>query len=218
MKRFLIIALAALLLLSGCVTTPNEPEDTPDNTPTQPEQPPEEVDPPAEDDTQDKTQEEDMKKQQLLEALALCITEGSVPLDRTSVNSRFADYKALGLRAVRLDLYWTNQGGKAVLQDQSKYQFEAAKKNGLLIKAIINPGGMTHPDPDSKLMDADGRYAINAISPWYADVENYTEQHIRTYLGGLVQSGYGDIIGGIVAGLGPAGEPLYPPAWTQGAP
>lgn len=159
-----------------------------------------------------------MKKQQLLEALALCITEGSVPLDRTSVNSRFADYKALGLRAVRLDLYWTNQGGKAVLQDQSKYQFEAAKKNGLLIKAIINPGGMTHPDPDSKLMDADGRYAINAISPWYADVENYTEQHIRTYLGGLVQSGYGDIIGGIVAGLGPAGEPLYPPAWTQGAP
>ena len=218
MKRFLIAALAAILLLSSCATAPDEPKDNPDNPQEQPEQPPEDINPPAGDDTQDKPQEDDMKKQQLLEALALCITEGSVPLDRTSVNSRFADYKALGLRAVRLDLYWTNQGGKAVLQDQSKYQFEAAKKNGLLIKAIINPGGTTNPDPDSKLMDADGRAAINAISPWYADVESYTEQHIRTYLGGLVQSGYKDIIGGIVAGLGPAGEPLYPPAWTQGAP
>ena len=26
-----------------------------------------------------------------------------------------------------------------------------------------------------------------------------------------------DVIGGIIAGLGPAGEPLYPPAWTQGS-
>ena len=154
---------------------------------------------------------------QLLNDLALCITEGSVPLDRASVNSRFADYTALGLRTVRLDLYWKNVGGKAVMDDRTKYQFEAAKENGLLIKAIINPGGTSHHDADSKLVDADGRAAINAISPWYANAKSYTEQFVRTYLGALVQAGYTDVIGGIIAGLGPAGEPLYPPAWTQGA-
>ncbi len=217
MKRVFVVLLAVLLLfplwLLGC-TASDPPDEQTDDMPSEPKQPSDEVDPPSDGSTNDDG-EESMKEQRLND-LALCITEGGVPLDRDSINARFADYKELGLRSVRLDLYWTNVNGKAVMQDATKYQFEAARKNGLFIKAIVNPGGTTNPAPDSKLMDANGRYAINAISPWYSDVESYTKQHVSTYLHALVEAGYTDVLGGIVAGLGPAGEPLYPPAWTQG--
>ena len=155
MKQILMTILALVMCLSclaGCAT-PEPPPDEPDDSQDEPNQVPDST---PDIDTPNDEPEVDMKQQQWND-LALCITEGSVPLDKASIESRFADYAALGLRSVRLDLYWQNVGGKAVLQDPSKYQFEAAKKNGLLIKAIINPGGMTHPDPDSKLMDADGR-------------------------------------------------------------
>ena len=212
MKYFLRNLLSGILMLSfalsGCAPSAPIPESNPI----------EEEPPATEPNVPSATPEEDQPQEaQPYAELALCITEGSVPLDRASINARFADYKAMGITCVRLDLYWKSVNDKAVMENATKYHLEAARTYGLKVKLIINPGGTTHPDTDSKLIDASGRAAINAVSPWYADVGNYTRQHVSTYLGAILEAGYGDVIGAIVAGLGPAGEPLYPPAWTQGS-
>lgn len=154
--------------------------------------------------------------QSLVNDMALCVTEGSVPLDKDSIFARFEDYKNMGVTCVRIDMYWSGSGSSLAMQSSTKYHLEAARQYGLKLKLIINPGGSNHSAQDSKLMDASGRYSINAISPWYKDAQSYTEQFVRNQLKVILSSGYEDVIAGIVAGLGPAGEPLYPPAWTQG--
>ncbi len=73
----------------------------------------------TESDTVPKETEETNMPQQL-SPLALCITEGGVPLDASSVNARFRDYRALGLTSVRLDLYFTNSNGRLRLAEESK--------------------------------------------------------------------------------------------------
>ena len=198
------------LLLGSCGTVSEaQPESKAGETESVTEQPQ------TESDTVPKETEETHMPHQL-SPLALCITEGGVPLDASSVNARFREYRELGLTSVRLDLYFTNSNGRLRLAEESKNQFRAARKYGLKLKVIINPGGTAQSDPDSKLVDAAGRTALNAVSPWYANAETYTESFVRDCLKTIQDEGFADLIGGIVAGLGPAGEPLYPPAWTQG--
>ena len=207
--RFLIPLLLCLCLcLGACGTVPAEPAQSGTETEGRTEAPSGTETEPAETEEPPMTQD--------LSPLALCITEGGVPLDAASVSSRFRDYRNLGLTAVRLDLYFTQSGGKIRLETNSRNQFQAAKQNDLKLKIILNPGGTAQSDPDSKLADYTGRTALNAVSPWYSGAETYTESFVRDRLKVILNEGYGDLIGGIVAGLGPAGEPLYPPAWTQG--
>ncbi|MBP5293637.1 MAG: hypothetical protein J6023_05875, partial [Clostridia bacterium] len=161
------------LLLGSCGTVSEaQPESKAGETESVTEQPQ------TESDTVPKETEETHMPHQL-SPLALCITEGGVPLDASSVNARFREYRELGLTSVRLDLYFTNSNGKLKLAEESKNQFRAARKYGLKLKVIINPGGTAQSDPDSKLVDAAGRTALNAVSPWYANAETYTESFVR---------------------------------------
>ena len=205
----LISALCLGLLFSSCSAAPAGRPET-DTVPAQTES-----GAGTEPATETETEEQPVKNDD--SPLALCITEGGVPLDAASVSSRFRAYKELGLTAVRLDLFFTSgSNGKVRLDTSSRNQFRAAGQNGLKLKIILNPGGTGQSDPDSKLRDATGRTALNAVSPWYAGAEAYTESFLRDQLSAVLDEGFGSLIGGIVAGLGPAGEPLYPPAWTQG--
>lgn len=162
----------------------------------------------------------EVNNMELTRRLALCITEGGVSNDRESIFRRFAEYRELGVTAVRIDTYWSSpSSGIWEMSDITCSHFEAAKEYGLLLKLILptimSPPAWISSEDGAKLVDYNGRVAVNTVSYWYEGLTDYTNTAIRAMLDVIVESGYADVIGGVVVDMGPAGEPLYPPDWTQ---
>lgn len=162
----------------------------------------------------------EMDQMVLVDRLALCVTEGGVSYDRESIFRRFAEYQELGVTAVRIDTYWdTSSEGIWKMSEITRNHFEAAKEYGLLLKLILptimSPPAWISSEEGARLVDYNGRESVNTVSYWYEGLTDYTDTAIRAMLNEIVACGYADVIGGLVVDMGPAGEPLYPPDWTQ---
>ncbi len=162
----------------------------------------------------------EVEKMELLDRLALCITEGGVATDRASIFRRFAECKELGVQCVRVDTYWSSPySGCWEMSEVTKNHLEAAKEYGLLLKLILPtimaPPAWLSAEEGARLIDYNGRKSVNTVSYWYDGITDYTDMALRCMLDAVIESGYSDVIGGIVVDMGPAGEPLYPPEWTQ---
>ena len=151
----------------------------------------------------------------LVKKLAVCITEGGLPLDAASVEKRFSEYSELGISCVRIDTNWEPDGkGGWTVSQSTENVFRAARKYGIVIKAII-PCLQGDGSDASRLMDKNGRLSINTVSCWFDGVIDCSRTALSGMLTALEKSGYKDVVGAVIPHLGPAGEPLYPPAWTQ---
>ncbi|MBR6741017.1 MAG: family 14 glycosylhydrolase [Clostridia bacterium] len=157
-----------------------------------------------------------------VDPLALCITEGGLPLTEETIDKRFADYVEMGITCVRIDTYWdTSERGVWRMSEVTKWHLEAARKYGLTLKLILptvmGPPAWLFEDVNTRLADRYGRLSYNTVSYWYEGIYQYSDMALRAQLSAIVDGGYTNLIGGIVVDMGPAGEPLYPPAWTQPA-
>ena len=154
--------------------------------------------------------------------LGLSITEGGIPNNRDAVYRRFSEYRDMGVTCVRIDTHWnTGVKGKWVLSPETETMLEAAREYGLMMKLIL-PTIMAPPawltaDRSARLEDYNGRLSVNTVSYWYDGIFDYTDTALRAQLAALTEGGWSDVIGAVVVDMGPAGEGLYPPAWTQAA-
>jgi len=196
-KKLLLIALAVTCLLSGCGVHV-EPGET--ETPS--------------------TEKNGPSREELLRIMALSVSDGGLPTDRDAVFSRFADLASAGITAVRVDTSWnTSEKGRWEMTETTKNYLDAAKESGLMLKLIL-PTVMAPPewlsaDENTRLKDQNGRLSVNTVSYWYEDITAYSRMALESQLSAIVDGGWAEVICGIVVDMGPAGEPLYPPAWTQ---
>ena len=204
MKRISLCFLAAVFLLSGCgkvephanTTESTVNSEIPENT------------------------EEVEEAVDVLSVMMLSVTDGGLPTDRESVFARMEDLASVGVTCVRIDTSWdTTEKGVWKMSDATKNYLDAAKEYGLKLKLIL-PTVMAPPawlaeDINTRLVDQNGRLSVNTVSYWYDGVCTYSRQALTAQLTAIKDGGWGDTVAAIVADMGPAGEPLYPPEWTQ---
>ena len=160
---------------------------------------------------------------ELLESLGLCFTEPRVTTaGQRGYQLRFETYAQMGIKTVRHETVWHSQGkGDWTLDTTTKAILQTAVNAGLRLKlispTIMVPQPWVLEDPDAWLYSYKGNRAINTLSYWYDGVYDYTKDAINGQLEEYERLGLLDDIDALIVDFGPAGEPLYPAAWTQGA-
>ncbi len=165
--------------------------------------------------------EETAVDRETLVSLGLCFTEGQFA-NRTeeAVHKRCEDYVGMGVKTMRYETSWVSLSkGDWIMSGDTEYTLRAAVDAGLRLKlispTIMVPQSWVTMEPDSALIDANGMKAVNTISYWYDGIYEYTEDAINSQLAVYKEKGFLDSVDGLVVDMGPAGEPLYPAAWTQ---
>lgn len=160
-------------------------------------------------------------KSEVLDSLGLCFTEGHFA-NRTeeAVRQRCKEYAAMGLKTLRVETAWVSlMQGSWIMSGETEYTLKAAVDAGLRLKlispTIMMPQSWVTNDPDSALVDQNGMKAVNTLSYWYDGIYDYTRDAIEGQLAVYEEMGFLDDIDALIVDFGPAGEPLYPSAWTQ---
>lgn len=160
---------------------------------------------------------------ELITSLGLCFTEPRITTaGQRGYQLRFEQYAAMGIKTVRHETLWHSQGkGDWSLDSTTKAILQTAINAGLRLKlispTIMVPQPWVLEDPNAYLYSYNGNKAINTLSYWYEGVYDYTADAINGQLKEYERLGMLDDIDALIVDFGPAGEPLYPAAWTQGA-
>jgi hypothetical protein len=140
------------------------------------------------------------------------------------IRERFARYRRAGIDMLRIEIGWR------LFQPDSADQWtdagirpylEAARDSGLRVKLIVGtimapPGWFLLSTPGARLMDENGDMGLNSINLWYEGLGPLLDRVLRRQFEYLRDHDFLGNIDLVVVDLGPAGEPLYPPNWTQG--
>lgn len=159
---------------------------------------------------------------ELVESLGLCFTEGKVTnLAPEALASRFKDYTDMGLKTIRHETGWVSfSKGSWAMSGDSQTILQAAVDAGLRLKLVLptisNPQTWVTGNPASQMRNYNGAAAVNTLSYWYDGIYDYTTDAINCQLAQLKELGFLDDLDALVVDFGPAAEPLYPAAWTQG--
>lgn len=156
-----------------------------------------------------------------IESIGLCFTEGHIAnRSEEALQKRFQDYVTMGVKTLRYETQWVSLSkGKWSLSSESQDTLQAAIDAGLRLKlispTIMVPQSWVTSDPDAAMINYNGVRATNTISYWYEGIYDYTSDAINCQLEKYAELGILDHVDALVVDFGPAGEPLYPAAWTQ---
>ena len=155
--------------------------------------------------------------------VGLCVTDSAHAGDTPEqIAKRFGLYKDLGIRTIRIAILWGEfEPAEGTFRNIGalKY-FVAAKEAGLRIKLILGavsviPQWYLRQYPNAMLVNDAGKKAVSSITYLMPGLRERIDKAVDDMLRYLNDTGMLDIVDSIVVDMGPAGEPLYPPAWTQ---
>ena len=156
----------------------------------------------------------------IAQRLSMCVSEQDI--DLKIIDKRFEEYKSIGVTSLRLHALWSQfeaTEGKWTVPGTIQI-FQAAARHGLSIKLVLgsiqSPPAWLLAKDGICLEDENGNKSVNTISYWHPDILDYTTGAMDKVLASLKSWGCIDSIDAIIVDLGPAGEPLYCPEWTQG--
>ena len=158
--------------------------------------------------------------------LGLCISEwgsytgGSLK----DVQTRFDLYKEAGFKTLRLGIEWrTIEQFKGTFSTPMQaYMLTATKKNDFRLKMCLGtimgvPQWYFQEYPDAYMVNQVGTKAVGTPSYFAPNLRENMENALKGMLEYMKSGGLLDYVDAVVVDCGPAGEPLYPPAWTQQA-
>lgn len=155
-----------------------------------------------------------------------CISEIGPYLtgDLGLVRKRFKMYQELGVEMVRPSLAWRDmEKNPGEWSDPADLGYiEAAIDAGFQIKLNMGttcapPGWYLDAHPDARIVNENGSYSRNLISPWYAGLHQLLEEKTERLFQFL--SKHPEVVEHLAfidPDFGPASEPIYPAAWTMG--
>lgn len=145
-----------------------------------------------------------------------------VAADLTNAVERFRMYRDLGFEMLRTEIAWSHfekQKGEWSIDPTRARYFALAAQNGLSLKLVINiwngaPGWFFQENPGARLVNGSGQPPHGQLlSVWYPNVANLIIDKQNHLVDELKRLGILDNTGAVIAGLGPAAEPIYPAAW-----
>ena len=156
----------------------------------------------------------------------LCVSEYQPTYfyDDETIRRRLRLYREAGFRTIRVETYWLSiepEEGQIVEPVQARY-FRLAKEEGFRFKLILGtlmgvPQWYFQKYPDSRMVDQNGRKATTSVSYFAPGLRGHLTDALDHMMRFMQENGLLDVTDTLVVDGGQAGEPLYPPAWTQGA-
>lgn len=138
------------------------------------------------------------------------------------VRKRMDFYKELGVEMLRLESPWSLLETQEGVWDGAQYRpyFDEVKNSGFRIKMIVGtimapPGWFLAKHPDARLVNEDGAMSVNTLNFWYPNLHEEIARATTGMFEWLRREGMLDRIDLVCVDFGPAGEPIYPAAWTQ---
>ena len=154
--------------------------------------------------------------------LGLCVSETNMSND--SVGKKLNRYKMLksdGVTAARVAVGWP-QPAEDSWQPSNLTEVGIAAESGLRIKlicsTIMNPPSWIFQKygNEARMVNQDGTQSNNnCLSYWMEGIEKLTGAAVDHIFTDLKAEELLDQVDAVVVDLGAAGEPIYPPAWTQ---
>lgn len=155
-----------------------------------------------------------------------CITESHAYCYQSEekIRQRFEIYRHIGVEMLRIDIGWRLFERDYEGQwDDSRIRsyLELVKESGFRIKMIVGtimspPDWFFRKHPEAQLVNEYGAFGKNTISYWYPGLKDLLAEKAALLFEYLKTIDIMDQIDYVVADFGPAGEPIYPPRWTQG--
>ncbi len=139
-----------------------------------------------------------------------------------NIKKRFELYKSMGVNVLRVEMHWYLEKSEGMWDYYAQFfkYMQWAKEAGFRIKLIL--GHISNPpqwyrdkNPDTYLVSQDGDLAAGSVSYWYDGFEELVKQKTSEMIVILKEKGLWDCVDFIEPALGVAGEPIYPPTWTQ---
>lgn len=137
------------------------------------------------------------------------------------IQRRFDMYKQIGVGTLRVGLGWWGQefgDGNWAASNRLPY-FRLAVQNGFRLKMQIGtlsatPQWFMDKYPAARILSRDRRASVSDISYWYPDLHAILSAKADHLFGYLAEQGLFNSIDSVILDCGPAGEPIYPAAWT----
>ena len=173
---------------------------------------------------------------ELIYNVGMCVTENYSPRDTAaSVKKRTDLYKEFGLKTVRVATLWGSIEPlkEGTVMRPSDYNYLTwLKNNGMRFKVIVGavssiPNWYLQKYPDAVLLGNDGRptanggdgtnlvKSINSVTYLMPGLREQLDRSVENIMKFYVETGLINAVDSIVIDMGPAGEALYPPGWTQ---
>lgn len=163
-----------------------------------------------------------MLDKETLQSLGMGVSDSYTDQPPENIRRRFDLYKSMGIRTIRSG----KMGWASLTDDQGNWKkaaspyYDLMREYGFRLKLIAAtimgpPAWFVERHPDSRLVDENGRFSRNTISYWFPGAAAYTTAAADKVLERMKEAGYLDMVDALVVDFGPAGEPLYPPDWTQ---
>jgi hypothetical protein len=156
----------------------------------------------------------------------LCIAEFTPfredPPDK--IQRRFDLYKQLGFGTLRTNIAWRQletSPGNWRIPDYLRHYLAMAAERGFRLKISPEtmggpPGWFLNAHPDMKILNAENEFSQSDLSLWHPDLRTVLAAKTDALFRSLAELGVFRLTDFIFADLGPASEPIYPAAWTQG--
>ena len=155
--------------------------------------------------------------------VGMCVTDlGSQSVSKETFAKRCQLYKDFGLVTIRTGTLWGDVERKEgeFLPPSDQQHLYRIRENGMRIKLILGaisdiPDWYLAQYPDATLINDAGTKAVSSVNFLLPGLHEKIEAGIDYILSFYKQTGLLDLVDCIVVDLGPAGEPIYPAAWTQ---
>ena len=163
------------------------------------------------------------KMDQTIYNIGMCVTDLSAENDTAEVvRKRHELYKDFGLKTIRLATLWgaVEQREGVFNNPPDQVHLNWIKQNGMRLKLIIGaisviPGWYLSRNPNATLVNDAGVKAASSVNYLLPGLHDKIEKAVDGIMKYYTETGLISIVDSIVVDMGPAGEPLYPPAWTQ---
>jgi len=141
-----------------------------------------------------------------------------------TVQRRFDLYKQLGFGTLRTSIAWRREElapGDWTGAPAFQAYLGRVIANGFRLKLAVEtlgapPGWFLKAHPDAAMRNAAGEISQNDLSLWYPGLRPALTEATDRLFQRLAEFGVFGSIDWVFADLGPASEPIYPAAWTQG--
>ncbi|MGC4043916.1 MAG: beta-galactosidase [Armatimonas sp.] len=142
----------------------------------------------------------------------------------TTIAKRFELYREIGVDTLRVEISWRDfldDEEGAWNDSRLRNYLQEVRKTDFRLKMIVGtimapPGKFLERVPEARLINEDGVYSRNTISYWYPGLSALLKKQLKRQLEYLKSAGLLERTDYIIADFGPAGEPIYPAAWTMG--
>jgi hypothetical protein len=134
---------------------------------------------------------------------------------------RFSLYREAGIGTLRAGISWRDETPDGHWRPTNERWLKLAVSNGFRLKIELEtisgpPAWFLEQNPEARIVNGLGEYSRNLVSYWYPGLYDLVVLRTDMLVHWLHDQNMLPSVDSVILDTGPAGEAIYPAAWTQG--